>query len=300
MFVEEWQFFETPFFEPVKGFKDLPLEEGEVDFFNFDENNNGVHNLHNEGFHEHSMEDWWQLPTPDSESGGGYAPLSDSAVGSQTTPVDFPLRTSVPGILEPAPVQASSASSSFPVCDGFPLDSEQLFDPEREGDFDNEEQFITNDEEEHVQMPVVGSTSVPTPTPRYVKQPRQNRYSGSSSPKGRRVSDSRLSAQGLAEVLNLESPDEALKRERFILDIFETELHYPLGYKTWVRDTSKPYRAKLIEQLHDRVRGTYPEYDKGVLETIIRRATYYMMQSRLRRERRAKAKSRRESASSSN
>lgn len=106
----------------------------------------------------------------------------------------------------------------------------------------------------------------------------------------KKVSDSRLSAQGLAKVLNLDSPEEALKRERYILDIFENELHYPLGYKTWVRDTFKDYRVKLIDQLHERVKHRYPEYDHSVLETIIRRATYYMMQSRLRRERRARAK----------
>ncbi|SCU94506.1 LANO_0E06986g1_1 [Lachancea nothofagi CBS 11611] len=110
----------------------------------------------------------------------------------------------------------------------------------------------------------------------------------------RKVSDSRLSAQGLAEVLNLNSAEEALRRERFILDIFERELHYPLGYKTWVRDTSKEYRTQLLDQLYHRVIQTYPEYDKPVLETIIRRATYYMMQSRLRRERRAKAKQKRD------
>ncbi|CUS23898.1 LAQU0S12e02498g1_1 [Lachancea quebecensis] len=134
---------------------------------------------------------------------------------------------------------------------------------------------------------------------------RQRRFSSSRTPSSgtiatsfsqgsRKVSDSRLSAQGLAEVLNLESAEEALRRERFILDIFERELQYPLGYKTWVRDTSKEYRTQLLDQLHRRVSQTYPEYDKPVLETIIRRATYYMMQSRLRRERRAKAKVKRD------
>lgn len=157
-------------------------------------------------------------------------------------------------------------------------------------------------------------------TPTYKKLPRQGRYSqsptiaspettarpagpSSSSPSAtaaapaspaqsehKKVSDSRLSAQGLAKVLKLDSPEEALKRERYILDIFENELHYPLGYKTWVRDTFKDYRVKLIDQLHERVKHRYPEYDHSVLETIIRRATYYMMQSRLRRERRARAK----------
>ncbi|CCF59529.1 hypothetical protein KAFR_0H01190 [Kazachstania africana CBS 2517] len=114
-------------------------------------------------------------------------------------------------------------------------------------------------------------------------------YSGNSL--GKKVSDSRLSAQGLAEVLKLDTPQEALKRERYILDIFQNELHYPLGYKTWIRDTDKVERAELIEKLYDRVKSKYPEYDHNILETIIRRATYYMMQSRLRRERRAKVKS---------
>ncbi|SCU93507.1 LAFA_0F16776g1_1 [Lachancea sp. 'fantastica'] len=122
----------------------------------------------------------------------------------------------------------------------------------------------------------------------------QGLYGNCGISNGRRVSDSRLSAQGLAEVLNLNSAEEALRRERFILNIFERELHYPLGYKTWVRDTSKEYRTQLLDQLHRRVIQTYPEYDKSVLETIIRRATYYMMQSRLRRERRARAKQKRD------
>ncbi|KAG0669408.1 hypothetical protein C6P41_000211 [Kluyveromyces marxianus] len=150
------------------------------------------------------------------------------------------------------------------------------------------------------------SFSEPSPAP----IPRQRRYSKpqqttpppsegsmtssstSSSPGSgaKKVSDSRLSARGLAQVLNLDSPAEALCREKFILDIFEKELHYPLGYKTWVRGTTKEYRAKILYQLHERVKVKYPEYDEKVLETIIRRATYYMMQSRLRRERRAKAK----------
>ena len=116
--------------------------------------------------------------------------------------------------------------------------------------------------------------------------------SPSSSSESKKISDSRLSAEGLAKVLNLESPEEALKRERFILGIFQNELNYPLGYKTWIRDTTKEYRTKLINQLHERVKVKYPEYNQSILETIIRRGTYYMMQSRLRRERRMKLKER--------
>lgn len=117
-------------------------------------------------------------------------------------------------------------------------------------------------------------------------------HSSPSSSESKKISDSRLSAEGLAKVLNLESPEEALKRERFILGIFQNELNYPLGYKTWIRDTTKEYRTKLINQLHERVKVKYPEYNQSILETIIRRGTYYMMQSRLRRERRMKLKER--------
>jgi len=106
----------------------------------------------------------------------------------------------------------------------------------------------------------------------------------------KKVSDSRLSAQGLAQVLHLDSSEEALQREKYILHIFEHELHYPLGYKTWIRDTDKAERIDLINDLYDRVKFRYPDYNPEILETIIRRATYYMMQSRLRRERRAKCK----------
>lgn len=114
--------------------------------------------------------------------------------------------------------------------------------------------------------------------------------SSSDQGKPKKCSDARLSAVGLAKKLNLSSPQEALEREKYILSIFQNELHYPLGYKTWIRDPDKETRKQLIEQLHDIVRVKYPEYDKNILETIIRRATYSMMQSRLRRERRAKTK----------
>ncbi|CCE65710.1 hypothetical protein TPHA_0M01350 [Tetrapisispora phaffii CBS 4417] len=156
----------------------------------------------------------------------------------------------------------------------------------------------------------------------YVKQPRQSRYNTTKEvlrsyskrndkinksdlgiqdniesnhtkrQRQKKVSDSRLSAHGLAEVLQLDSPEEALEREKNILDIFENELHYPLGYKTWVRDTKKEERMELMHELYNRVNCKYPHYNYNIsiLETIIRRATYYMMQSRLRRERRAKIK----------
>lgn len=129
---------------------------------------------------------------------------------------------------------------------------------------------------------------------RHSKDSVSSPLSSSSLHLPKKVSDSRLSVQGLTEVLKLNSTEEALRRERFILNIFENKLHYPLGYKTWVRDTPKNERSRLLSLLYEQVKLKYPEYDKCVLEVIIKRATYYMMQSRLRRERRAKAKIRKE------
>ncbi|KAH3903143.1 uncharacterized protein SCDLUD_000756 [Saccharomycodes ludwigii] len=108
----------------------------------------------------------------------------------------------------------------------------------------------------------------------------------------KKVSDSRLSAEGLAQVLKLKSAEEARNREKIILNILEKDLHFPLGYKTWVRDTTKEERDFILSGLHSKLQLIYPEYDKPIIETVIRRATYYMMQSRLRRERRAKQKQR--------
>ncbi|CAL9735272.1 hypothetical protein MOSE0_H02014 [Monosporozyma servazzii] len=107
---------------------------------------------------------------------------------------------------------------------------------------------------------------------------------------GKKIADSRLSVAALAEVLNLKSPDEALAIEKYILDIFEHELHYPLGYKTWIRDTPRDEREELIDELYQKTKDKYPAYDKSILETIIRRSTYFMMQSRLRKERKRSRK----------
>ncbi|CCK71510.1 uncharacterized protein KNAG_0H00950 [Huiozyma naganishii CBS 8797] len=142
--------------------------------------------------------------------------------------------------------------------------------------------------------PITSNESEKSRSPAGAKKPKRYRARRRGSPAGdgtgpsKRVSDSRLSAVGLAKVLKLNSSEEALQREGVILDIFRNELHYPLGYKTWIRDTTLEERNALIAQLHERVHVHYPEYDKAILETVIRRATYSMMQSRLRRERQKK------------
>lgn len=343
MFIEERQlFFENSgtLLEPVKGFKELPLqEEAEVDFFSFQED------LEPPSTMSSTCSDPWELGLPEALQDGqleahpSLQPQSHShqpqltphdafvfpelSLCEEQLPEQAPQRGAVFSAFTPASAfrSFSSAAVAFPIpsvssvsletpqslpasfdstAGGFGVDasagavSHANADSDADAetypyaDADADAEVIT-DGDADTEAVAEGDADVSA----YVKQPRQGRYSGSSSPRGKRVSDSRLSAQGLAEVLQLDSPDEALRRERYILDIFETELHYPLGYKTWVRDTSRDYRIKLIDQLYDRVKERYPEYDRCVLETIIRRATYYMMQSRLRRERRARAKGKR-------
>lgn len=83
-----------------------------------------------------------------------------------------------------------------------------------------------------------------------------------------------------------------MRIEKFILEIFQKDLKFPLGYKTWIRDTPEEQREQILEELHNRVAPTHPRMTKQLLETVIRRATYSMMQGRLRNERRAASKGR--------
>lgn len=108
----------------------------------------------------------------------------------------------------------------------------------------------------------------------------------------KKVSDSRLSLVQLAVVLGLkDNVEEAANREKLILDVFKSDLGFPLGEKTWIRDTPLKERQYLIEQLQLISESKYNfGYPKSIYGTIIRRASYYMMQGRLRRERRTERK----------
>lgn len=111
-----------------------------------------------------------------------------------------------------------------------------------------------------------------------------------SGPKSKNSLDSRLSLVRLGEVLNTSSLAETIEIEKFVLDIFENTLGFPMGRRTWIRDTSDEYREKMLNALHELVAPTYPKMTRSLLETVIKRATYSMMQGRLRKERRAASK----------
>ncbi|KAF6011412.1 hypothetical protein HII13_002506 [Brettanomyces bruxellensis] len=109
---------------------------------------------------------------------------------------------------------------------------------------------------------------------------------------GKRVSDSRMSLVQLAIVLGLgENTAEASMREKQILSILKDELGFPLGRKTWIRDTPAEERDQLMDALLVRVEQKYHYgYDRDSLGVVVRRASYYLMQGRLRRERRINKK----------
>ncbi|KAG7882680.1 hypothetical protein KL938_003103 [Ogataea parapolymorpha] len=110
--------------------------------------------------------------------------------------------------------------------------------------------------------------------------------------KYKKISDSRLSLSQLSHVLQLPNDiQETAKREKQILNIFKKDLNFPLGEKTWIRDTPAEERQALIERLWKLVEMKYQYgYSKETLAIVIRRASYYLMQGRLRRERRLEKK----------
>ncbi|KAI3402951.2 hypothetical protein KGF56_004204 [Candida oxycetoniae] len=101
---------------------------------------------------------------------------------------------------------------------------------------------------------------------------------------------SRLNIYELSRILELHLYDIALTKqvEIRILEIFGNYCDFRLGHQTWIRDTDKEKRKSLIRQLYSYSSVFYPEIDPFKLEVIIRRGSYSLMQSRLRRERRSK------------
>ena len=105
---------------------------------------------------------------------------------------------------------------------------------------------------------------------------------------------SRLNIYELSKILNLHQYSIQLTKliELNILEIFGNYCDFQLGYQTWIRDTTKIKRKELIQQLYSYTVEFYPEIDPFKLEVIIRRGSYSLMQTRLRRERRLKQRSR--------
>lgn len=99
---------------------------------------------------------------------------------------------------------------------------------------------------------------------------------------------SRLNIFELSKILDLDDFDISLTKEIEIniLEIFKEYCNFNLGYRTWIRDTTKDERRRVIDLLYSYTSPVYPEFDRFKLEVIIRRGSYSLMQSRLRRDRR--------------
>ncbi|KAH3688809.1 hypothetical protein WICPIJ_000207 [Wickerhamomyces pijperi] len=108
-----------------------------------------------------------------------------------------------------------------------------------------------------------------------------------AQPKGpKKLLTSRLSINSLSQVLNIPL-EETIELEAYVLAKFTETLHFPLGKKTWIRDTTDLERKTLLSDLYNLCVGAYPHIvTLENLEIIIKRATYSCMQGRLRKERR--------------
>uniref|UniRef100_A0A060THW9 ARAD1D34650p n=1 Tax=Blastobotrys adeninivorans TaxID=409370 RepID=A0A060THW9_BLAAD len=135
-------------------------------------------------------------------------------------------------------------------------------------------------------------SSIPSAPPTVPTVSTQSTQSGpSANPDGthdgeRRKSESRISLPELYERMGLKHDHkEASKREQRVLSLLKSQ-GFRLGEQTWIRDTSEADRRAIIDYIHSQ---TYQEYgySKQLIEVIIRRGSYYLMQGRLRRIRRA-------------
>lgn len=110
--------------------------------------------------------------------------------------------------------------------------------------------------------------------------------SGSDKKKNRY--SSRLNIYELSRVLCLDMYHVKLTIlvEFNVLEMFRYYCNFDLGYQTWRRGTSAKYRAESIKRLLSYTSVFYPELDSKMLETIIKRGSYIILQARLRNEKR--------------
>lgn len=81
-------------------------------------------------------------------------------------------------------------------------------------------------------------------------------------------------------------PEEARNRENRVLSLLKSR-GFKLGEQTWIRDTTPAVRQEIVDFIHASTVQEYG-YSKYMIEVVIRRACYHLMQGRLRRIRRAR------------
>lgn len=100
---------------------------------------------------------------------------------------------------------------------------------------------------------------------------------------------SRISLPKLYALMNLShNPDLANQRINTILQLLEAQ-GFLLTKQTWIRDTTKQQRQRIIRHIRD---TTFAEfgYTEELIEIVIKRNSYYLMQGKLRKIRRRKKK----------
>lgn len=103
----------------------------------------------------------------------------------------------------------------------------------------------------------------------------------------RKQSESRISLPELYIRMGLgHDHEEARTREQRILNILRSE-GFKLGEQTWIRDTTENDRRRIIGEIYEQTYAEY-RYSRELIEVIVRRGSYYLMQGRLRRIRRSK------------
>ncbi|KAK9330230.1 hypothetical protein V1520DRAFT_133870 [Lipomyces starkeyi] len=126
------------------------------------------------------------------------------------------------------------------------------------------------------------TTAAPTNVPSNMETTRPSRAT-------RKQCESRIPFPDLYARMGLaHDPDKARSREQHILRILADE-GFPIGERKWIRDTEAKERQRIIEKkIYCQARELYG-YTHQLLELIVRRAVYYLMQGHLRRLRRSQA-----------
>ncbi|KAG5357924.1 hypothetical protein CJU89_4413 [Yarrowia sp. B02] len=103
----------------------------------------------------------------------------------------------------------------------------------------------------------------------------------------RKQPESRMSQPELFSRMGLShDPEEARNRENRVLSLLKSR-GFKLGEQTWIRDTTPAVRQEIVDFIHASTVQEYG-YSKYMIEVVIRRACYHLMQGRLRRIRRAR------------
>ncbi|CAG82187.2 hypothetical protein B0I72DRAFT_164303 [Yarrowia lipolytica] len=111
--------------------------------------------------------------------------------------------------------------------------------------------------------------------------------SSSVSVASRKQPESRMSQPELFSRMGLShDPEEARNRENRVLSLLKSR-GFKLGEQTWIRDTTPAVRQEIVDFIHASTVQEYG-YSKYMIEVVIRRACYHLMQGRLRRIRRAR------------